>query len=252
MTDCPLSACSTRPRGASLRADSRISAAGGAQVNRRSVLKGVPLAATALVQVANTVTNPFGLERGSSRKARAAGEPPEEWEGFLLLRWGQPIPATVEPPPAKEIPLSEGPEANARDDRLVPREAASRYAISVPVLDIPLRETASQVRSVRGGQAFWVATQYYAEGPREAAAVSLRRLHPVPVPVEPFGSPGSQLINWEKVDYLPKPGIALTVGPRSIAMWVDPAGLFVLTLNADVAPGLTIQTLAARTNVIQP
>ncbi len=218
-------------------------------VTRRTVLAG--LAGAMLSQLESLVFFP-GLGRTSSAIAQDTADG-DEYHGFLLLPWASPVPPDVKPPPRGTIPRTEGIRANATDERLSALDASRKYGIPIPLLDdVELRPTLTQVRAHAVSGAFWAETQYYAEGSKSVAvAVALRTAHPTPIPVWPGGSPESGLVDWDKVDYLPAPGLELEFGLSATAQWLDDFGLYVLTLDRALAPDWSLPRLVERLQIVK-
>lgn len=99
----------------------------------------------------------------------------------------------------------------------------------------------------------WAVTQYRSEGsPAEAASIAIRPVYPKPFPLEPFGSPASAIIPWQKAQFLQAPGVILMLGPNETAMWIAGGMLYILRLNRAAAPQWTLAQAAERVRVIRP
>lgn len=221
-------------------------------MRRREALKAIPVGLGSAVALFRSLADPFSLSHASAPAATYRG-PSEEWEGFLLLAWGDVPPNTIMPIPPGRLPSTEGAGATAFDERLRAPEAARKYSVDIPTLDLGLTESLTQVRSNEHRQVAWAVTQYYSEGsPAEAASIAIRPVYPKPFPLEPFGSPASAIIPWEKAQFLPAPGVILTVGPNETAMWIAGGVLHILRVNRAAATEWSMVQAAGRVRVVKP
>jgi hypothetical protein len=173
---------------------------------------------------------------------------------FVILPFGAaaPLPAT---PPLVEPTPSEG-SGPLGSDALMPAQAAARkYGTPVPILDFaklagivsltPAGDT--YVRLNARGEMVWCSTGYRAsQQPDGPSAVTVRLDNGIgrPIPVFPAGSPSSELILPEKVDYLPEPGLLLSFGPAPTATWTQGGRLFTVALNPSILPDVSIERIA--------
>lgn len=184
----------------------------------------------------------------------------EAFHDFVILPFGAAAPpATTKPSVA--VPANQGNGPLGSDAFLPASEAARRFQAAVPVLDPAALPTAARglvasrtyVRVNAQGKLVWCSTDYRRAGsPNGPAVLSMRLDRGVgrPIPVAPSGSPSSGLIPPVKVGYLPKPGLVLSQGPGSVALWTEGDGLFMVEFDSSLLPGISLEQLAPSFTVL--
>lgn len=228
------------------------------RTTRRNVLRVMTAGTASLAASAVAVrgfADPFRLMQPSRVRAvpgfRAEGE---AFNDFVLLPFG----AAAPPPttrPSVAVPASEGNGPLGSDAFMPASEAARKFETPVPVLDPATLPTSARglvasrtyVRANAQGQLVWCSTDYRRAGSPNGPTVLTMRLDRGvgrPIPVAPSGSPSSGLIPPVKVGYLPKPGVVLSLGPGSTALWTEGDALFVVEFDASLLPGVSLEQLA--------
>ena len=168
----------------------------------------------------------------------------EQWEGFLLLPPGAPLPSFVRQVLTPILCQTDGsPEAEALRGEVLtfPDLEQLRPFIRFPLYR-PSRlppgikwQCAAVTRFARSGEVFSVSLNFEDGEGMPRIRVIAQPMYPSPYPVWPVYSPDrpEELIFPEKVFFTPRPGLLLPSAQGHLALWIEQNTLYMLIAEHD-------------------